>query len=113
MYDKQNPDENKKAQQYFAQSIRGKNPLKEALLSYAVFSETHKKYEESLKLLNKYNTLYGNDLNSMVAQARILDKQGHHEDATKEYKKVLLSGFRIAPDLKKFIQGRIALSQPM
>ena len=108
-----NMDENKNAQQYFAQSVRGKKPPKDALLSYSVFSETHGRFEEALKLLNKNNTLYGENLNSMVARARILDKQGHHQDATKEYKKVLLSGYRIPPDLKKFIQGRIALSQPM
>jgi len=108
-----NMQENQNAQQHFDQSVQGKKPLKEALLSYAVFSEEQEQFTEALKLLNKHDTLYGENLNSMVAQARIFDKQGNHENATKKYRKILLSGYRIAPDLKKYIQGRIALSQPM
>ena len=108
-----NMQENKNAQQYFAQSVQGKKPLKEALLSYAVFSEEQERFAEALKLLKKHDILYGENLNSMVAQARIFDKQGNHENATIAYRKILLSGYRIAPDLKKYIQGRIALSQPM
>jgi len=108
-----NMEETKKAQQYFDQAVQSKKPLKEALLSYAVFSEEQQRYPEALKLLKKYNTLYGENLDSMVARARILDKDGNHADAGAEYKKILLSGYRIAPDLKKYIQGRIALSQPM
>jgi len=108
-----NMQENKNAQQYFAQSVQGKKPLKDALLSYAVFSEEQERFTEAIKLLEKHDTLYGENLNSMIAQARIFDKQGNHENATTEYKKILYSGYRIAPDLKKYIQGRIALSQPM
>lgn len=108
-----NMREIKKAQQYFDQAVQGKKPLKEALLSYAVFSEEQQRYTEALKLINKYNTLYGENLDSMIAKARIMDKDGNHADAGVEYKKILLSGYRIAPDLKKYIQGRIALGQPM
>jgi type IV pilus assembly protein PilQ len=108
-----NMQENKNAQQYFAQSVQGKKPLRDALLSYAVFSEEQERFTEAIKLLEKHDTLYGENLNSMIAQARIFDKQGNHENATTEYKKILYSGYRIAPDLKKYIQGRIALSQPM
>ncbi len=108
-----NMEENKKAQQYFDQAVLGKKPLKETLLSYAVFSEEQQRYTAALKLLKKYNTLYGENLDSMIATARILDKNGKHADAGAEYKKILLSGYRLAPDLKKYIQGRIALSQPM
>ncbi|NOQ46324.1 MAG: energy transducer TonB, partial [Desulfobulbaceae bacterium] len=81
--------------------------------SYAVFSEEQKQYDGALKLLGKHDTLYGADLNSMIATARIYDKQAKSEDATKAYKAVLLSGFRVPPDLKKYIKGRIALSQSM
>ncbi len=108
-----NMQEAKKAQQYFDQSVQGRKPLKEALLSYAVFSEEQQRYTDALKLLKKYNSLYGENLDSMIAKARILDKNGNHANAGAEYKKILLSGYRIAPDLKKYIQGRIALSQPM
>ncbi len=107
-----NMKELKNSQQFFEHAVQGKSPLKEALLSYAVFSEEQKHYPEALKLLKKYDILYGENLNSMVARARIFDKQGKHEDATAEYNKIILSGYRIAPDLKKYILGRIALSQP-
>ncbi len=108
-----NMQEMKQAQHYFDLAVRGKKPLKEALLSYAAFSEQQKHYPEALKLIKRYETLYGDNLDSMISRARILDKEGKHADATEEYKKIFYSGYRIAPDLKKFIQGRIALSQTL
>ncbi len=108
-----NMEEYRKAQQYFDQSVSVDRPAPAALLSYAVFSEERKKYDGALKLLKKHDALYGQNLDSMVATARVLDKMGKHEQATEEYKAILLSGFRIPPDLAKYIQGRIALSQSM
>ncbi len=108
-----NMQEPKQAQHYFDLAVRGKKPLKEALLSYAAFSEQQKHYPEALKLIKRYETLYGDNLDSMISRARIFDKEGKHADATEEYKKIFYSGYRIAPDLKKFIQGRIALSQTL
>ncbi len=108
-----NMEEYKAAQEYFDQSVSVEKPSSEALLSYAVFSEERKKYEGALKLLKKHDALYGQNLDSMVFAARVLDKMGQHEKATEEYKAILLSGYRIPPDLTKFIQGRIALSQSM
>ncbi len=108
-----NMQEPKQAQHYFDLAIRGKKPLKEALLSYAAFSEQQKHYPEALKLIKRYETLYGDNLDSMISRARIYDKEGKHANATEEYKKIFYSGYRIAPDLKKFIQGRIALSQTL
>ena len=108
-----NMQEPKQAQHYFDLAVRGKTPLKEALLSYAAFSEQQKHYPEALKLIKRYETLYGDNMDSMISRARIFDKEGKHADATEEYKKIFYSGYRIAPDLKKFIQGRIALSQTL
>ncbi len=108
-----NMEENTRAQQYFDQSVSGAKPSREALLSYAVFAENQKQYSAARKLLKRYEKLYGQSLDSMVATARILDKEGQHESATGVYKRILLAGFRIPPDLKKFIQGRITLSQSM
>ena len=108
-----NMQDQKQAQHYFDLAVRGKKPLKEALLSYAAFSEQQKHYPEALKLIKRYETLYGDNLDSMISRARIFDKEGKHADATEEYKKIFYSGYRIAPDLKKFIQGRIALSQTL
>ncbi len=108
-----NMEEYKAAQQYFDQSVSVEKPSREALLSYAVFSENRKKYNAALKLLKRHDALYGQNLDSMVFAARVLDKMGQHEKATEEYKAILLSGYRIPPDLSKYIQGRIALSQSM
>ncbi|BCO10350.1 hypothetical protein GF1_27260 [Desulfolithobacter dissulfuricans] len=104
---------NHEAQQYFDQSVSVARPSAEALLSYAVFSEEQQKYEAALKLLGKHDRLYGETLNSMIAEARILDKMGQREAATKKYRAILLSGYRVPPDLKKYIAGRVALDQPM
>ncbi len=108
-----NMQETKQAQHYFDLAVRGKKPLQEALLSYSAFSEQQKHYPEALKLIKRYETLYGDNLDSMISRARIYDKEGKHANATEQYKKIFYSGYRIAPDLKKFIQGRIALSQTL
>lgn len=108
-----NMHENKEAQQYFAQSVSGDKPSREALLSYAVFSEEQKLYDGAITLLDKADKIYGQSVESMIAYARILDKKGNHPAATEKYKAILLSGFQIPPDLKKYINSRIALNQSM
>jgi type IV pilus assembly protein PilQ len=107
-----NMQENKEAQQYFAQSVSEEKPSHEALLSYAVFSEEQKLYDGAIALLDKAETLYGQSVDSMIAYARVLDKKGDHAAATEKYKAVLLSGYQIPPDLTKYINNRIALQQP-
>lgn len=106
-----NMQENKEAQQYFAQSVSGAEPTREALLSYAVFSEQEGLYAEAIKLLDKFETLHGANIDSMVAYARLLDKQGSRDEATEKYKSIMLSGYQIPPDLRKYINSRIALKQ--
>ncbi|HBI15796.1 MAG TPA: hypothetical protein DDY20_09840 [Desulfobulbaceae bacterium] len=105
-----NMHENKEAQQYFAQSVSMDKPTWEALLSYAVFSEEQKLYDGAITLLDKAENLYGQNVDSMIAYARILDKKGDHAAATEKYKAILLSGYQIPPDLKKYINSRIALN---
>lgn len=108
-----NMQQNKEAQQYFAQSVSGDKPSKEALLSYAVFSEEQKLYDSAITLLDKSEKLYGQSVDSMIAHARILDKKGDHAAATEKYKAIMLSGYQLPPDLKKYISSRIALNQSM
>ncbi len=104
---------NEAAQQYFDQSVSGKKPSCEALQSYATFSEQRHRFAAALKLLARVDMQYGENLDSMIAEARILDKQGKRESATAKYKTILLSGYHLPPDLRKYIQGRVALSQSM
>jgi type IV pilus assembly protein PilQ len=96
------------AKEYFAQSISGSPPLKEALFSYAVFSENNGQLEPAIKILEKYESHYGENVDTMVSKARIYDKQGLSREATKQYKALQASGFQLNPDLKKFIEGRMA-----
>ncbi len=97
------------AMEYFAQSITGEPPLKEALISYAAFSEEKGQPEAALKLLNKYSENYSDTVDTMVAKARLLDTIGQTEKATEQYKALLYSGYQIVPGLKKYIRGRIAM----
>ena len=97
------------ASEYFAQSVSGNPPMKEALISYAAFSENNGQNDAALKLLEKYHSVYGETVDTMVAKARILDKLGLSEQALNEYKSLLASGFQLRPDLKKFIEGRISV----
>ena len=103
-----NMDQLAEAKEFFAQSINGTPPLKEALFSYAVFSETNGQYEAAITVLKKYESHYGENIDTMVSKARIYDKMGRAGDATKQYKALLGSGFALTPDLKKYIEGRIA-----
>jgi len=101
-----NMEEYRKAQQYFDQSVNTGKPSREALISYASFSERQRQYDAALRLLEKLEDLYGQDLNSMIAQARIHDSLGNYGAARKKYKAILNAGFRVPPDLKKFILSK-------
>ncbi|XCN75016.1 MAG: hypothetical protein Q3M24_09870 [Candidatus Electrothrix aestuarii] len=101
-----NMEEYRQAQQYFDQSVNSGEPSREALMSYAAFSERQRQYDAALRLLKKLEELYGQDLNSMVAQARIYDSLGDYSAARQKYKTILNAGFRVPPDLKKFILSK-------
>jgi len=96
------------ASEYFTQSISQTPPMKEALISFAAFSENNGKNDAALKLLEKYNQYYQETADTMLSKARILDKIGLTKEATQQYEAFLASGFQIRPDLKKYISGRIA-----
>jgi type IV pilus assembly protein PilQ len=96
------------ASEFFAQSISGSPPMKEALISYAAFSENNGQNDAALKLLDKYQSNYGETVDTMIARARIFDKLGRATEATQQYKAILTSGFQIRPDLKKYVEGRLA-----
>jgi type IV pilus assembly protein PilQ len=102
-----NMHEDSLAQGFFDQSISASKPSSEALLSYAAFSEKQANYEAAAKLLEKHDKLYGQNLSSLVARARILDKMDKKDAATAMYETILFAGFRVPPDLKKYIQIRI------
>jgi type IV pilus assembly protein PilQ len=95
------------AMEYFNQSVSGAPPLKEALVSYAAFNENFGQPEAALKLLDKYSSIYGETLNTMLAKARIYDKIGSSSKATDQYRAILSSGFQIPLDLKQYIEGRL------
>jgi len=99
------------ASDYFAESIGGNPPMKEALLSFAAFAENNQRYDSALALLDKYSAQYGDSLNTMVAKARIFDKQDKKARALAQYKAILASGFAIHPDLRRYAEKRLAAGQ--
>jgi type IV pilus assembly protein PilQ len=98
------------AKKYFDKAVAGNRPASEALLSYAAFCEENGSHQAALDLLHRHAQLYGDSLDSMVARARIYDKQGRSDEATRQYREILLSGFEIPADLKRYINGRIELA---
>lgn len=96
------------ASDYFAQSISDPTPMKEALMSYASFSEQNGQGEAALTLLARYNSLYGESVETMVAKARIFDAMGQKEKATAQYQALLASGYQLDPGLKQYVQARVA-----
>lgn len=105
-----NMQRNAEALEYFTQSISATPPMKEALISFATFCETTGQNEQAIKLLDKFNTSWGETMDTMIAKARIYDKLGDTKMAVNQYKALLASGFPLPPDLKKYIHGRLAAS---
>ncbi len=103
-----NMQNNSEAMEYFNQSVSGNPPMKEALMSYAAFSENNNDFDSALKLLEKYDSYYGETVTTLLSKARIFDKMGDSENAVKEYKALLSSGFQLRADLKKYVQERLA-----
>ena len=101
----------KEAKGYFDQAINDEQPTKEALISYAAFAEEYQSYNGAIALLNKYGSLYGDTLDTMIAKARVYDKKGARDKAAEEYRTILLSGYELPADLKQYITGRIAAAE--
>ena len=104
-----NMKKNTEAKEYFDQAVSGKRPESEALISYAMFSEENGNYVGALLLLARHADLYGDSLDTMIARARILDKEGNSAKATAEYRAILLSGYQLPADLSRYIKGRLAM----
>jgi len=103
-----NMQNHSQADGYFSKAVRIPKPAKEAFLNYAAFKEEKRQYNESLALLNQHDQHFGKSMDSMLAAARVNDKMGNSEQAVRQYRELLNSGFRIPPDLSKFIQERVA-----
>jgi len=106
-----NMDQTSEAMEYFSQSINGTPPLKEALISYATFSEKKNQPEAAIKLLNRYSDVYSDNINTMSSKARLYDAMGETKQATEQYKKLLYSGYQIVPGLKNYIRDRLTTNQ--
>ncbi len=102
------------AKELFDLAIRegGENtapPASEALMSYAFFNEENGNNMGAVLLLDRHEQLYGDTLETLVAKARIHDKEGNSSKAAAVYESILLSGFELPADLIRYINGRIAL----
>jgi len=97
------------AKEYFEIAVSDKRPDSEALISYAMFSEDTGNFVNALLLLARHEDLYGDNLDTMIAKARILDKEGSSVKAASEYRAILLSGYQLPADLTRYIKGRLAL----
>ncbi len=97
------------ADKYFERSVRGKRPTRAALVSYASYLENRVNLKKSLMVLGQYKMLYGSDLDIMIAKARIYDKLKQPDKAVAEYRAISYSGYRLEPDLARYIKGRIAV----
>ncbi len=104
-----NMKRNDEAREFFEIAVSGRRPDSEALISYAMFSEENGNYLEALLLLARHEDLYGDSLDTMIARARILDKEGNSAKAAAEYRAILLSGYQLPADLTRYIKGRLAL----
>lgn len=103
-----NMERQKEATEFFTQAISGNPPMKEALFSFASFSENTNQHATALKLLDKYQQYHGETVDTMLARARIFDKMGDTDKANQQYKALMASGFQLGSDLRDYISGRLA-----
>ncbi len=103
-----NMERTAEALECFAQSISDDPPKKEALISYAAFTENNNRLEQSLKLLDTFENYYGDTVHTLVSKARIYDKLGNRDKAKEQYRSLLASGLQMRPDLKAYIQSRVS-----
>jgi len=106
-----NMKRNAEAKEYFELAVSSTRPDSEALISYAMFSEENANYLDALLLLARHEDQYGDSIDTMIARARILDKEGNTEKAAAEYRAILLSGYQLPADLTRYIKGRLAMEQ--
>lgn len=97
------------AKDYFDIAVSAPKPSSDALLSYAAFQEEGGNYPSALAMLERHADLYGDTLDTMISKARLYDKNGEPQKAVEEYRAALLSGNPLPQDLKRYIEGRIAL----
>jgi type IV pilus assembly protein PilQ len=90
-----------------AHSISDDPPNKAALISYAAFTENNNRLEQSLKLLDSYGSVYGDDVHTMVSKARLYDKMGMRDKAKEQYQSLLASGLQMRPDLRSYAESRV------
>lgn len=95
------------AEKFFSQSVSGSKAPREAFLNYAAFKEDRKNFPGSLSILNEHDRLHGKSLDSMLAAARVNDKAGNAGQAVRCYRELLNSGYRMPPDLQKFVEERV------
>ncbi len=97
------------AKDYFDIAVSAPKPSSDALLSYAAFQEEGGNYPSALAMLERHGDLYGDTLDTIITKARLYDKNGEPQKAVEEYRAALLSGNRLPQDLKRYIDGRLAL----
>lgn len=101
-----NMERTAEALECFSQSISGDPPKKEALISFAAFTENNNRLEQSLKLLDTYGDYYGDNVHTLVSKARIYDKLGDRAKAKEQYRSLLASGLQMRPDLRAYVESR-------
>jgi len=65
-------------------------------------------FKKALSTLDRCAAIYGDSLDSMIARARILDRDGQADNASTEYRAILLSGFPLDNDLRRYIEKRVS-----
>ncbi len=98
------------AKQYFDLAISTPNPDGKALANYAAFLEQNNSLEAALSMLNRHEEIFGDTMETMISKARVLDKLGRRDEAQAEYRAILLAGFNLPADLKRYIKGRVTMS---
>nr|MBF0220829.1 hypothetical protein [Desulfobulbaceae bacterium] len=102
--------DNTEAEIFFEKATQGERPDPDALLNFAAYYENKGANEQALELLTRYESIYERTLATMIAKARIYDKENQPDKAEEIFETIILyTGFELPPDLEKFIKGRLAL----
>ena len=103
-----NMERDAEAKEYFDLAASGPHPSSEVLVNYAAFLEQGGDFAGALAQLERNEDLHGDSLETLVAKARLYDKNGEPAKAVAAYRAALHSGYPIPQDLERYIRARLA-----
>jgi len=81
--------------------------IPEAFYNYGLFLERQRDYEKAIHTYQRYEALFGPDLEVSMAIARIFEEENQITQACKKYSEIQFSGFPMDQDSLNFVKKKV------